>query len=213
MARRKKKDADAAQDPGIGHNKPELTEDEQRVLLYEHKASWSKANQAVEAAKAERKRVEERAKADLGKSAVADIKDLILLDSPKGEAAMRADIERQLRLARWANSRVGTQFKFDEFDAMPAAEFARDLGKTAGLKGEPCKPPYDPSVPQHQAWIDGWHEGQAVLASNFRTKLDGGGQQADLAQRGDIVSDRSTMVDPPFAVPPEEMPAVPAQPQ
>lgn len=211
MARKKKRDGNGADKPAeaaIGHNRPELTEDEKRVLLYQHKGSYAKANDAVKQAKAELLRVCKLAKTECGKDAVADIKTLILLDDPKGAEAMKADIERNLRLARWANSKVGHQFHFDDFDGTPAVDHARELGKTAGLKGEPKKPPYDASLPQYNAWCDGWNDGQAVLCSNFRSKLETGGTQIDLAERGDLPPEsdlpRADVSDPPFAVPADD---------
>ncbi len=218
MARKRTEPAAAAETAAPkGHNKPELTEDEKRVLIYQHKAAYTTAKKAVDDAKAELLRVCNLAKTECGKDAVADIKELILLEQPKGGDALKVDIDRKLRLARWANASVGTQFKFDDFDGAPAEDVARELGKTAGLKGEICRPPYDPSVPQHKAWIDGWHEGQAVLASNFREKLKpmegapaADGEQMDLSERKDLDGDDSlVMADlpapdvsaPPFAIP------------
>lgn len=155
---------------GVGGNKPELTEDEQRVLIYQHKAAYLVAKKAVDDAKAELLRVSKLAKTECGKSAIADIKELIALEAPKGNEALQADIDRKLRLARWANAAVGTQFSLME-DRTPEVDRAHELGKTAGLKGESKIPPYDASVPQYNAWCDGWHEGQSVLMSNFRDKL------------------------------------------
>lgn len=221
MARNKRVEASANSAPAAaGHNKPELTEDEKRVLIYQHKAAYELAMKGLAAAKAEVLRVCKLAKAECGKDAVADIKDLILLDHPTGGEVLKIKIERQLRLARWANASVGTQFRFDDFDGTPAVDAARELGKTAGLKGDTCKPPYDPSVPQYDSWINGWQEGQAVLASNFREKLKpmsekpaADGEQMDLSERKDLGDDdvlvmseapnAADVSNPPFAVPAE----------
>jgi hypothetical protein len=215
---RKKKQQESEDQVRLGHNKPELTEDENRVLIYQHKAAYQVAKKAVDDARAELLRVCKLAKSECGKSAVVDIKDLILLEQPKGEDALRADIERQLRLARWANAKVGTQFSFDEIDKTPDVDRAYQLGKTAGLKGEVKRPPFDASVPQYARWMDGWNDGQAVLVSSFRDKLktfddDGnseiGGNQMDLSDRADLPS--ADLSDPPFALPPD-MPSPPMQP-
>lgn len=149
----------------------ELTEDERRALLYEHKRDYATALEHKKAADAALKNVCKRARAELGKDAVADIKDLIALDSPEGEAALKAEIERKIRIAKWAGAPMGTQFSFDA-DLTPAVERAYDLGKIAGLSGGVCKPPHDPSVPQYQQWFNGWQDGQAVLASGFKKKLE-----------------------------------------
>lgn len=192
MARKKKATTNGDQPPVAGHNKSELTEDERRVLLYGHKAKLDKIEAALKAVKAEKTAAEDLAKSEYGKGAVADIKELRLLEMANAGEALRADMERKARLARWANLSIGTQIMFSDFDGTPAVDVAHELGKTAGLKGEVNKPPYDTSVPQYQAWIGGWHEGQAVLCSNFRDKLKpmdeppADGEQIDLAERADL---------------------------
>jgi hypothetical protein len=150
----------------------ELTEDEQRVLLFQHKRQYEGALAVKKKADADLKNVCKLAKSECGKWAVADIKDLILLEQDKGAEAMKADIERKLRLARWAGAAVGTQFSFEEVDRRAGEDVARENGKIAGMKGEACNPPHDPSVPQHQAWIAGWHDGQAVLMSDWRDRVN-----------------------------------------
>ena len=73
-------------------------------------------------------------------------------------------MESQARVLRWLGLPIGQQGElFSAVDLTPAVEKARADGKRAGLKGETCSPPHDPSVPQHAAWIEGWHDGQAVL--------------------------------------------------
>lgn len=214
MARKKKDDGktNGGPGPGAGHNKPELTEDERRALTYSHKAQWEKAEAVVKAATAARRAVEDLAKSELGKGVVADIKELILLDMPKGNEALQASIERSLRLARWANAPVGQQFAFD-VDRTPEVDRAFELGKTAGLKGEPKKPPYDHSVPQHDAWCKGWDTGYETCLSDFRSKLKpmnekpADGEQIDLESA--IASKSPADVsNPPFAAP-----EAPQQPQ
>jgi ribosome modulation factor len=169
MGRKKKVNANSNGDsPSSGHNKPELTEDEQRALLYHHKGKFEEAAANLSAAKAARKAVCDLAKAECGKGAVADIKELILLEAPKAGAALRADMERRLRLARWANVPVGTQFTFSELDVPPTAY---ELGKTAGLKGQAKRPPHDPNTQQYESWMSGWNDGQAVHLDTIREKI------------------------------------------
>lgn len=149
----------------------ELTEDEKRALHSQHRKEYETALADKKAADAHLKNVCKTAKAELGKDAVADIKSAIALDEPGGEAAHRAEIDRMLKIARWMGAPVGTQFTFTE-DMTPAVDKAREAGKRAGLAGEPRHPPHDATVPQHGAWCEGWQEGQAVLASDFRKKVN-----------------------------------------
>lgn len=227
MARKKKTSDDIAieerdaerKERGIIGDNTALTDDERRALLFSHRRLWEAeeanvvaAQAAVTAAKAARKKVEKLAQAEYGEGAVQDIKDLILLEQPKGGEAAKADMERLARLARWLNLAVGTQVSFLDEDRRPSEDIAFENGKVAGLKGDICQPPHDPSVPQHQRWMQGWHAGQEILLSDWRDKLklpvtddeDTGGEQTDLADRNDL-PDTS---DAPF-----HAPEAPAQPQ
>lgn len=153
----------------------ELTDEERRALLFQHVKTYEQRLAAKKTADANLKNACKVAKAELGKDALADIKDVIALKSPEGEALIRGEIERQLRVARYMNAAVGHQFTFAE-DMRPAIDRAYEEGKRAGLDGEPASPPHDPSVPQYDSWMEGWHAGQAVLASNFRDKIGGAGE-------------------------------------
>jgi ribosome modulation factor len=207
-----------------GHNRPELTEDEQRALTYSWKKKWEAQQAVVAKAKSDLRAIEDGAKSELGKNAVKDIKEMILIEMPGGNASVQAAIERQLKLARWVNSPVGSQFEFFE-DRTPAEDRAFEEGKTAGLMGLPRKSPYHPSLPQHQRWIDGWHAGNEVLLSDFQSKLkplgtkDGTAtdpDQMDLSERNDLppegAGNDADVSDPPFLPPTDDMPTAPAAP-
>lgn len=180
----------------------ELTEDERRALLFQHVASYEQALATKKAADAAIKNVCKLAKAELGKSATDEIKEVIALKEPGGEAALREKIERQLKVARYVNAPLGHQFSFAE-DMRPAVDQAFEQGKIRGLQGGDMTPPYDPSLPQYQRWLEGWHAGQDILTSGFRSKLDTDPPPAKLP-------DADTTVVP-FHPPPDDEPRV-AQP-
>jgi hypothetical protein len=151
---------------GIGHNGSALTEDESRALTLHHKRLYEAADALVEKAKADRKAVADLAKADLGKGAVADIKDLIAAGDDK---KIKAKLDRELRIARLAGIPIG--FQVDMFaDRRPAEDKWAAEGRTAGMAGERCEPPAHLSPSAVQIWIEAWHGGQAVLASAFAKK-------------------------------------------
>jgi hypothetical protein len=164
----KKKDGN-----GIGHNSA-LTDDEKRALTLHHKRAYEAADALVEKAKADRTAISDLAKSDLGKGALADIKDMILADNPK---KMKAVLERAQRLARWAGLKVGSQPQL--FEA--ALVDHHEEGKTAGMSGATCEPPKTLAQDGQQIWISGWHEGQTVLMSAFKKKrpIDGSPAAAD----------------------------------
>lgn len=147
---------------GPGHNS-QLTDDEKRALTLHHKRAYEAADALVEKAKADRTAIADLAKSDLGKGALADIKDMIVADNPK---KMKALLERTQRLARWAGLKVGEQPQL--FEAAETSRF--EDGKTAGMAGDHCKPPIGIAHDAQQLWIGGWHEGQTVLASAFKKK-------------------------------------------
>ena len=170
---RKKKEAN-----GIGHNSA-LTEDEKRALTLHHKRAYEAADALVEKAKADRTAIGDLAKSDLGKGALADIKDMIIADSPK---KMKAVLERAQRLARWAGLKVGSQPQL--FEAALVDHF--EEGKTAGMSGATCEPPKTLAQDAAQIWISGWHEGQTVLMSAFKKKRPVDGSAAELDGQIDL---------------------------
>lgn len=159
-------------EPGPGHNST-LTDDEKRALTLHHKRNYEAADAMVEKARADRTAIADLAKSDLGKGALADIKDLILASTDK---KMKALVERTLRLARLAGMKVGTQTNLFE----PVVDYI-DQGRVAGMEGQECRAPSTLSVEANQQWIAGWHEGQSVLASAFKKKrpIDGTPVPAD----------------------------------
>lgn len=149
--------------PANHNSKPPLSDDEQRALTLHHKRLYEAADELVEKAKAERTKVANQAKADLGKGALADIKHMIDMGD---EAKCKADLERRMRLARWHGLPMG--FQVDMFaDRQPAEERWATDGKTAGMAGLTCQPPQHLPPSGHGIWIEAWHAGQAILASAF----------------------------------------------
>lgn len=162
---------------GIGHNSeaeatptPDpLTEDQRIALTFMHKKLYSEALALKKAADAQLKNSAKLARAELGPTAINDIKDMIALESPEGEAALRQNVERQMKIARWMGMAVGTQAEiFVDVDRTPAIERAKAEGKRVGLAGDPCAPPHAPETEQYREWMAGFHEGQAVLAKGIR---------------------------------------------
>jgi hypothetical protein len=205
--KRKQKDIEESIQESVTEEKrvnSELTDDEKRALLIQHKGLYERSLAAKKAADAEFKNVCKKAKAECGKDAVADIKDAIALNEPGGRAAIEAEIARKHRVARWMGLPVGAQpIMFEETDRRPAVDIAYDNGKAAGMAGDVCQPPHDPSVPQYQRWMEGWHDGQEILASAFK-KLE------PLDVPSETPNDADTR-DVPF-VPPADMPDAPAMP-
>lgn len=167
-SKNRKKSDDTAAPPaenGIGHNggPPELTDDQRQALFFGHLKKVRTFKEKIASLSGELRAQYKLAKAEIGDDARASINDALLLETDEGQAKMEAAIARQARVARWMAVPLGAQPDFFNTDMAPATDRAFDAGKAARLKGEPLKPPHDPSVPQFDAWSRGWHAGQQAL--------------------------------------------------
>jgi hypothetical protein len=91
---------------------------------------------------------------------------------PEKEAKTKARIARNLTIAKFLGSALGTQLDFFlEPDRTPAVETAYDEGVQASMKGETAKPGYDPSTPQHAEYMRGYHDDQEKRVKNGIGKL------------------------------------------
>lgn len=154
--------------PGPGHNVGTLDDDQLQALTWQHKKAYQAALAVKKDGDAKFKNACKLAKAELGDGAVDDIKTLIELETEEGETKISDRVQHMLRVARWAGSKIGTQFEIFDEDRTPAVDRAASEGRRDGLAGDPCKPSYDPSTPQYKSYMDAFHEGQAVLAKGIR---------------------------------------------
>lgn len=163
---------EASEAPGIGHNVPKpdpLTEDQRIALTILHKNAYVTALAAKKAADKAIKDIAKIAKAELGADAVADIKQIIELETEEGEKRQKAEIERAMRVARWMNVPYGSQAHlFGEPDRTPAVDRAYSEGKLDGLAGKDQVSHYAPSTEQYNKYLEGWSDGQKVLAAGIR---------------------------------------------
>lgn len=150
----------------------ELTDDQRAALTFQHKKTYEKLLAAQKAAVKALKDLGKEIKADLGKGALQDIKDLIELESPEGEDKLKEEMERRARVMRWMGMDVGTQAEmFGATDRRPVTEKAFAEGKSAGLKGEPFRNPYHQTNPGHAEYARGYEVGQNTVMQGFK-KLD-----------------------------------------
>ncbi len=149
----------------MGHNsgRPELSADDLRALALQHKGHYERALAKKKTADADFKNVCKAAKAD--GVMVDQIKTMIALDSPEGEARERAAIASTLLAAKWMGSPLGTQLSmFSEPDRTPSVDRAFDEGKKDSMEGRPAKPAYAPELPQYKSYMDGYAEDQTRRA-------------------------------------------------
>ncbi len=158
----------------------ELADAEKRALFYWHKKKFKAATAEAKAASMALTAVKERATAELGPTAVDDMKDSIKWDKKGGEAMIQAAFERLARLARWAGFEIGTQTEL--FRDAPKNQTPYDRGYLVALDGGEASSPYDPGSSQAQEWMTGFHEGTAKMNAIMRTK---DAEEFDEAEEGD----------------------------
>lgn len=142
---------------------PELTDDQRQALFFQHLKRVRTLKEKMASVNGELRAAYKVAKSELGSDAKAQIADALLLETDEGQAKMEAAIARQARIARWMAVPLGAQPDFFNTDMAPATDRAFDAGKAARLQGQPMKPPHDPSVPQHDSWLEGYHAGSRAL--------------------------------------------------
>lgn len=154
--------------PGAGDNSlAALSADEQRALFLQHRGKWvqHQAKQAVLDAALD------ELKADL-KNDGFSVKQMKIADDlaagVKREERVKAEVADRLKVAWWIGHPMGAQLDlFSQPDRTPSVERAFEEGKTAGMEGRVRKPPYSPELPQHEKWMQGWYDGQEILAKGF----------------------------------------------
>jgi ribosome modulation factor len=98
----------------------------------------------------------------------------LFLNKKKDEPELIEEQRRSReRVAKWMARPEGFQGGLfdgigDGVDRTPAVDRAFESGKTAGLEGKSASPPHDASTDQGQAWLRGYGDGQAILASGFK---------------------------------------------
>ena len=115
----------------------------------------------------------------LGKTIKADgfsmrqIKLSIQLETPEGEADFKASVANDLLAAQYVGATIGSQLSmFMEPDRTPAVDIAADEGQKDAIEHKPAKPKYDPSTPQHKAYMTAYADEQGRQLKAGIGKLD-----------------------------------------
>lgn len=153
-----------------GHNSA-LTDDQRRALHFHHVGQYEKALEAKKAADAALKNVCKVIKAE-GDSVDA-VKLTVALQTPEGEARIKAEMQEQLRVMAWNGLPVGAQADMFTVDRSPLVDRAREEGRVAGMKGASCISPHDAGSEASNAWIEGWQAGQKTLIETLELTREG----------------------------------------
>lgn len=146
-------------------NDTELTEAEKRALLA-HELN------KIEGLEEEKKDIAESikdAKKRLGNIGFSKHQVKFGLTLRKSEDAEMVEQRiAEAEVARFLGHPIGTQPELPlSVDRTPGVDKAKTDGEIAGAEGQTCHPPYAPGSPMEQSWIEGWHNGQATIASAF----------------------------------------------
>lgn len=169
-SRNKPKSADSN---GVGHNSGddaplstgELTDEQRQVLWFGAKRRIVSFKESIASITGELRNEYKKLKAELG-LLKSDVDFALTLEDEDAEETHR----RRMMIARWEQHPIGLQADMfgDGVDRTPSADKAFANGKRAGLAGDRCNPPHDPSSEQYQRFVAGFHEGNAVLAQGIK---------------------------------------------
>lgn len=154
----------------VGTNEPKA-DPEMRELARHHRDKYVVAKAALSKAQRGMQAVGKQIKAD-GLS-LRQIKLMVELSTPEGEAAWRMTIANDLIAAQYQGAAIGQQLAlFLEPDRTPAVDVAYDLGVQDSIDGKAAKSPFDPSVPQSQSYLKGFHDETERRVRKGITKLE-----------------------------------------
>lgn len=171
-----------------GHNTVEGLDDEHRQsLTRQHADKRRPLLEKEKAARADRMNYDKVIKAELGANGLADIKLLEELDTPEGEAKLKAELERQARVARWAG--VGIQLDLLNVGEPSSADRARSEAVRDANSGKAAKTDYSPGTPEYDAYMEAWHEAHSKRNATLAAAVNGDAGEAAAEAFDDSVPD------------------------
>lgn len=161
-----------AEKPSVGdkrHNggPPILNDDQRQTLAIGHSTKIEGLQTAQRTAVANLRNAYKLAKAELGEDAKQVIDQMILLKTPEGEVEIKARMERLQRAARWMGMPMGAQSDMFE-DRRPDTDRAFENGKIDRLASKANNNPHHPTLPQHDAYEDGYRRGGELFVEAQR---------------------------------------------
>lgn len=150
----------------IGSNSNELTESERKALLINGLCEIEAHTEEKDAAVAKIRTCRKRLVAHGFKPNIINFALRLRKNEDEEEIEQR---RAEIEVARFLNHPIGTQPDFfNEPDRTPDVDKAKAQGEAAGAGGKTCSSPWSVGSPQEQSWIEGWHIGQATIASAFK---------------------------------------------
>jgi len=153
--------------PGPGHN---LAADDRKVLYFMHIGQIGRLDDQIAELREKRSSLRKQAKAD-GFELGVEIDQGLRIRNAEDDSIIAAGISKRLWVAR-AHGLV-IQDQLDLFGPASADSIQRafDMGLQAGLMATEPKPPMDPGA-EHNAWLEGWHAGQAKVREVTQRRME-----------------------------------------
>ncbi|MBB3144901.1 hypothetical protein FHS21_001302 [Phyllobacterium trifolii] len=146
-----------------------LTDAERRALMFHHFSAVQIAQNAVNLANEERKRVRKLAKVD--GIVLSDLDFMLRCAEIEDPTIITGQIRSMTQIAEWFALPV--QYQPDMFvDRAPALERIEAEGLVAGLSGMTGVSEYGAGSPEDQAWMKGWTKGQKSLADDLVSAME-----------------------------------------
>lgn len=159
-----KPDKPAAASP---QNGKASNDDQDRALFLNHLPKVAELKKAVADATNNLRRRYKEAKSD--GFVKSDFDEALLMQGAEGEKVKKAAIARSLKIARWLGMDLGAQLDmFEQDERVPAADRSYEEGKSAAMLGKTLNCDYAPETEQYRKFAEGWHAGQAIVASGFK---------------------------------------------
>lgn len=150
---------------------------EKQALFNVNREKWERLDAAVKKAVGQRRAHEKVIKGD--GFTLSQIKVGVECSTPEGEAALQGRIANDLLAAAYVGADIGSQLSlFIEPSRVPATEHAANEGRVAAQTHKVAKPSYDPSTPQHAAYMKSYHEEQGrQIKAGIKPLDDAGGNK------------------------------------
>ena len=146
------------------------TDEQNRALFLHHLPKIDDLKGKVATATANLRNAYKTAKAD--GFLKEDFEIAFEIRDAEGEKKRKAAIARSLQIARWLGCDLGAQLDlFTQDERVPAEDRAYEEGKTDSMLGKSAKPSYDPSLPQHAQYMQGYHDATESRIKSGITKL------------------------------------------
>lgn len=158
-------------EPKEAGSKSNSVDPEKRALFLSDKEAFHKASEKLKKAQSAVRTLGKTIKAD-GFS-LRQVKLAIQLETPEGEADFKASVANDLLAAQYVGASIGSQLSmFMEPDRTPAVDIAADEGAKDAMEHKAAKPKYDPSTPQHAAYMTAYADEQGRQLRSGIGKLD-----------------------------------------